>query len=215
MNRLATLCTLTALAALGAGMAQAQDLPVPGAQFMLQWDLDGDGKVTPAEAREQRQNIFYMFDQDSDGKFSKEEFAGIDEHKALEREAGKGPGSQRPATPGQGLGAGNGPGKGMGQGMGQGMGPGKGAGKGMGAGQGMGQGMGPGKGAGNGPGMGPGRGGLSGFDMPAEEGMRLFDANRDGTVTEAEFVDGSGLWFAQRDRNGDGVLTEDDFGPGR
>lgn len=188
MTRFATFCTLTALAAFGTGIAQAQDLPVPGAQFMLQWDLDGDGKVTPAEAREQRQNIFYMFDQDSDGRFSKEEFAGIDEHKALEREAGKGPGSQRPAAPGQGFG----PGKGMGQGMG--------AGQGKGMGQGMGQGMG---------------GGLTGFDMPAEEGMRLFDADRDGTITEAEFVDGSDLWFAQRDRNGDGVLNEEDFGPGR
>lgn len=200
MKRLASLTTLLALTA---GVAFAQDLPVPGEQFMLQWDLDGDGQVTRAEAREQRQNIFYMFDQDSDGKFSDEEFAGIDEHKALEREAGKGPGSQRPEGMAQGVGPGQGMGKGPGQGMGMGNGPGKGLGKG--GGMGMGQ-----------NGMGPGRGGAGfGLDMPAGEGMRMFDANGDGTITEQEFVDGSDLWFGQRDRNSDGVLTPDDFGPGR
>ena len=193
MKRLAS---FTAHFALAAGTLAAQDMPIPGEQFMLQWDLDGNGQVTRAEAREQRQNIFYMFDQDSDGMFSEEELAGIDEHKALEREAGKGPGSQRP--------------EGMGQGMGSGQG------QGMGQGKGMGKGMGQGKGGGMGQGMGAGRGGAAfGFDMPAGEGMRMFDADRNGTITEQEFVDGSDLWFGQRDRNGDGVLTIEDFGPGR
>ncbi|MDF1618987.1 hypothetical protein [Pseudothioclava nitratireducens] len=178
------LAALTAIATLVAGSALAQTSFTPGAQFMEQWDLDSDGRVTLAEAREQRENIFYMFDQDSDGRFSAEELAGVDEHKALEREAGKGPGHNQPQMRGQGMG----PGRGQG-------------------------GMGPGQGQGRMTQQGPM--GMPGFDMPAAEGMRLFDANRDGTITQAEFVAGTDQWFAMRDRNGDGTLTPADFGPGR
>ncbi|MDD8022914.1 MAG: hypothetical protein PHX82_07400 [Paracoccaceae bacterium] len=181
MKRAVTLATALALCA---GFAQAQTQPfVPGEDFMLQWDLDGDGKVTLAEAREQRENIFLMFDQDGDGRFSDDELAGIDEHKSMQREIGMGPGHNLPngvVPP-----AGRGPGQGNG----------------------MGQGMGPGKGVGQRP-MNP----LTGLDMPAAEGMRMFDANGDGTVTEPEFVTGTDGWFAMRDRNGDGVLTTADFG---
>lgn len=38
------------------------------------------------------------------------------------------------------------------------------------------------------------------------------DLNGDGEVTRAEFLEGSDLWFPQQDRNGDGLLTSDDFG---
>lgn len=183
MKRIATFTALIALAA-GAGFAQTANF-IPGEDFMLQWDLDGNGAVTLAEAREQRENIFYMFDQDDDGQFSQEEYAGIDEHKALEREAGKGPGHNLP--------------------------------EGMVPGQGQGRGMGQGKGFGRAQGMAQGRAqmGLSEFDMPAAEEMRMFDGNGDGTVTKAEFIDSSDLWFQMRDHNGDGVLTTADFGPGR
>lgn len=183
MKRIATFTALIALAA-GAGFAQTANF-IPGEDFMLQWDLDGNGAVTLAEAREQRENIFYMFDQDDDGQFSQEEYAGIDEHKALEREAGKGPGHNLP--------------------------------EGMVPGQGQGRGMGQGKGFGRAQGMAQGRAqmGLSEFDMPAAEEMRMFDGNGDGTVTKAEFIDSSDLWFQMRDHNGDGVLTVADFGPAR
>lgn len=54
-----------------------------------------------------------------------------------------------------------------------------------------------------------------GLTQSAEDGMKMFDANHDGTVTRAEFVNGTDAWFAMRDSNGDGVLTVDDFGPRR
>ena len=38
------------------------------------------------------------------------------------------------------------------------------------------------------------------------------DLDGDGEVTRAEFLDGVDLWFPQQDRNGDGILTMDDFG---
>lgn len=190
MKRIATFTALLTLAA-GTSIAQTNTF-IPGEDFMLQWDLDSDGQVTLAEAREQRENIFYMFDQDDNGQFSDDEYAGIDEHKAMEREAGKGPGHNMPEGMAQGAG----------QGQGRGMGQGKGMGKGMGRAQGM---------------MGQGRAlvGISEFDLPAAEGMRMYDGNGDGTITKAEFIDGTDSWFQRRDRNGDGVLTVADFGPGQ
>ena len=88
----------------------SQEAFVPGEEFLLQWDLDEDGQVTLAEAREKRGDIFTMFDQDENGAYSADEIALIDEHKEMERDAGKGPGQNRPEGRGQG------PGKGMGTG---------------------------------------------------------------------------------------------------
>lgn len=166
------LLSLSAALALLAGAAQAQTV-IPGDQFMTQWDLDGNGQVTLAEAREQRGNIFDMFDADGNGRYSDDEIKGIDEHKLAQIEAGMGPGHQLPdgmAPP-----AGRGPGNGMGPGRQQGA-----------AGQGL--------------------------ARPAEDGLRMFDANRDGTLTRDEFIAGTDRWFAMRDRNRDGVLTTADFG---
>lgn len=202
--------TLTATAAatalvIGLSPAFAQtEAFIPGEQFMLQWDLDSDGKVTLDEARTHRGDIFYMFDTDSNGSFSAEELAGIDEHKLLEQEAGMGPGHNMPEgfEPPAGRGPGQGPGQGMGPGNG---GPGNG---------GQGKGMGPGKGQAQGQAQGQG-GAQSGFFQSAQEGMLAFDANGDKVVTQEEFVAGTDGWFAMRDFNRDGVLSVEDFGPRR
>lgn len=203
MKRIAPLAIALSMVA---GFSQAQDQPfVPGQEFMLQWDLDSDGNVTLDEAREQRGNIFAMFDADSNGSFSDDELAGIDDYKAMQAEFGKGPGHNAPdgRTPG------------MGQGQGQGMGQGQGQGKGQGQGLGKGPGQGQGKGMGQGQGQGMGQGRAMGFDASAFDGMPLFDADKNGVVTEPEFIAGTSVWFTQRDRNGDGVLTLEDFGNGR
>ncbi|MBZ4022764.1 hypothetical protein CKO11_09865 [Rhodobacter sp. TJ_12] len=157
------LFTFTATLALVAGSlpAVAQTAPttvVPGQQFMQMWDLDSDGKVTRAEAREHRDDLFYMFDSDENGSFSPDELRAIDDFKLAQLDAGMGPGHQRPdgMQPGQGRRAQQGmaqgqqmqPRRGMGQGQpgmqpqGRGMGPGKGQGMMAQQGQGMrGQGM--------------------------------------------------------------------------
>ncbi len=64
-----------------------------------------------------------------------------------------------------------------------------------------------GKGKGMGMGMGKGM-------MQAEGGMmRAFnDPDGDGMVSRDEFVGRTADWFAMMDRNGDGRVTEDDFG---
>lgn len=56
----------------------------PGAQMLDQWDTDGDGQVTLEEATTKRGEIFYMFDLDSDGSLSSEDWAGVAQHMADE-----------------------------------------------------------------------------------------------------------------------------------
>ncbi len=187
MKRLLPLAaTLALLVAPLPALAQAAAV-VPGQEFLTQWDLDGNGAVTLAEAREHRSDIFTMFDSDDNGSFSVEELKGIDSFKLAQLDAGMGPGHQRPdgVQPG---------GQGMGQGFGKGQPRGMGGG-GMGGGQGQGQGM--------------------GFFAAAQDGMMAFDRNRDGAVSKIEFVAGTDGWFALRDANGDGTLTLADFGPRR
>ncbi|TKD15751.1 calcium-binding protein [Rhodobacter capsulatus] len=131
MNRFLKLATMLALcgATLPAvAQPSADPAVVPGQAFLAQWDLDGDGQVTLAEARNHRADIFVMFDSDGDGGFSAEELAGIDDFKQAQLEAGMGPGHQRPdgmmPRAGMGRGMGQGQGQGQGQGMGLGMGQG-------------------------------------------------------------------------------------------
>lgn len=66
-----------------------------------------------------------------------------------------------------------------------------------------------------GQGQGKGQGKRSGM---GEHGAAMAmtrqnaDLDGDGRVTRAEFLSGVDLWFPTQDRNGDGVLTQDDFG---
>lgn len=58
-----------------------------------------------------------------------------------------------------------------------------------------------------------GQGGM----QQANAGMTLAfnDTDGNGEVTEAEFLDRVAAWFEMMDRSGDGLITTDDFGPGR
>ena len=87
-----------ALIALGA-MAHAQQ-GSPGLHFIENWDLDGDGQVTLAEATERRGDIFVTFDADDNGVLSPEEHDFFDEARAndiKENGMGKGMGRGNPA----------------------------------------------------------------------------------------------------------------------
>lgn len=78
---------------------------VPGAQFIENFDADGDGAVTLEEVRSKRGEIFYMFDQDENGVLDSAEY---DEFDAV-----------RAADHAEEAGAGNGGGHGQGRGKGQ------------------------------------------------------------------------------------------------
>lgn len=120
---------------------------VPGAYFIENWDLDGDGQVTLAEAGEKRAELFYAFDSDENGILDAAEYDVFDEVRALDLAENE-------------------------QSMSR--------------------------------------------DNPANAMLReVTDANGDGEVTRAEFMDALPAWFARFDRNGDGVLSVDDFGPRR
>lgn len=89
---------LTTAFTLVAGLAAAQQ-GSPGAHFIEQWDMDGDGQVTLAEAEEKRGEVFAMFDQAADGTLDAEDFKAVAEHMDAELGAqgaghgmGKGPG---------------------------------------------------------------------------------------------------------------------------
>ncbi len=53
-----------------------------GAHFIENWDLDGDGVVTLAEATERRSDVFASFDADEDGALSAEEYDMFDAARA-------------------------------------------------------------------------------------------------------------------------------------
>ncbi|MEE4118549.1 MAG: EF-hand domain-containing protein [Paracoccaceae bacterium] len=118
----------------------------PGAHFILNWDLDGDGAVTLAEARQKRGELHTMFDQNDDGALDAEEYAKFDEVRAADIAANT-------------------------------------------------------------------AGGPAMRQVSAGMAMELNDADENGLVTEDEFVAGADDWFARMDRDGDGLMTTDDFGP--
>lgn len=71
---LAGLAVTTVLA-----MPLAAQQGTPGAHFIENWDVDGDGKVTVEEATQKRGEIFYMFDQDENGALEAVEYDLFDE----------------------------------------------------------------------------------------------------------------------------------------
>lgn len=82
----------------GAALAQQGN---PGQHFLEQWDADADGRVTPAEVTGKRQDVFAMFDQNSDKILSAAEWALIEEHLSMEM-APQGPGAgMNKAAPGR------------------------------------------------------------------------------------------------------------------
>lgn len=81
MRDLLALClALTPVAALAGGDGR------PGAHFIENWDLNGDGQVTAAELAEKRGNVFYTFDGDEDGKLTAEEYAFFDDARKADME---------------------------------------------------------------------------------------------------------------------------------
>jgi hypothetical protein len=69
---------LTLALLIAAAPARAQQ-GQPGAHFVENWDLDGDGKVTVAEALERRGDVFASFDSNDDGFLDAEEYVFFDE----------------------------------------------------------------------------------------------------------------------------------------
>ncbi len=74
----------------------------PGAHFIENWDLNGDGAVTAEEARERRGNVFASFDANDDGFLDAEEYVLFDEARAQDQAEnepkGLGKGARNPAN---------------------------------------------------------------------------------------------------------------------
>ena len=90
---------LTALLLAAAPLAAQQG--TPGLHFVENWDLDGDGAVTLAEATERRGDVFRSFDADDDGVLSPEEHDLFDQARAQDMETngmGHGGGARNPAN---------------------------------------------------------------------------------------------------------------------
>lgn len=89
------------LALLFAATTASAQQGVPGGHFVENWDLDGDGQVTLAEATERRGDVFVTFDADEDGVLSPEEHDMFDEARATdmaENGVGHGRGKRNPAN---------------------------------------------------------------------------------------------------------------------
>lgn len=94
--------TTTTAAIILATQAFAAD-GIPGGHFIENWDIDGDGKVTLAEATERRSDIFLSFDADDNGILDAEEHDLFDEARANDmKENGQGMGKQK-SNPANGM----------------------------------------------------------------------------------------------------------------
>ena len=82
MKRTLTLSTIALLLLASPSFAQGN----PGAHFVENFDINGDGQVTLAEVQEKRGEIFYMLDQDEDGTLSGAEYDLFDETRAADHE---------------------------------------------------------------------------------------------------------------------------------
>ena len=142
MKTLLALClAVTPVAAFAGGENK------PGAHFIENWDLNGDGQVTAAELAEKRGDVFFTFDSDEDGKLNAEEYGYFDEARKNDME-------------GQ-----------------------------------------------------PEHAGGKMNKVQAGMQMAFNDVDGDGLVTREEFLGQVGAWLTSIDRNADGVITGEDFGP--
>jgi hypothetical protein len=142
-NTMIMIKRIIATAALLAATSMAS-AEMRGQHFVENWDLDGDGKVTAAEAQERREMIFLTFDANEDAFLDADEYKLFDEARANDM-------ADRPHR---------------GQRM-----------------------------------------------RAAANGMRL-DANDkdgDGRVSRGEFLAQASTWIIAMDRNGDEVVTVEDF----
>ena len=84
------------------GYSAATAAEGPGAHFIENWDLDGNGAVTVEEARERRSDVFASFDANDDGFLDAEEYELFDEARALDQAEnepqGMGRGNRNPAN---------------------------------------------------------------------------------------------------------------------
>lgn len=69
----------------------------PGAHFIENWDLDGDGAVSLEDITTRRGDVFFTFDADENGALDAEEYVLFDEARAndMENNAGNGNGMRR------------------------------------------------------------------------------------------------------------------------
>jgi Ca2+-binding EF-hand superfamily protein len=81
--RIVMLCAALAMAPVAAvAGSHGQSGGNAGAHFIENWDLDGDGAVTVAEAEERRADVFAAFDADEDGSLSSDEYDMFDAARA-------------------------------------------------------------------------------------------------------------------------------------
>ncbi|GAA3867159.1 hypothetical protein [Celeribacter arenosi] len=171
-------------------LAATAQVFTPGENFLLNWDVNEDGVVTRAEVDVRRADMFYAFDGDENGALDTEEMGWLDETAKMSRDAQDRPGMGNRQG---GQKAGNA------------------------AGQGLGNGQTP---PGQGGALASRGGGLN--RQEAQSAMlsarlgpydhAILDTNGDGLLSRAEFMKGSDMWMAGRDRNKDRVITSADFG---
>ncbi len=65
---------------------------MPGAHFIENWDLNGDGQITVDELEEKRDSVFASFDANEDGYIDAEEYKVFDQARANDQEANHGKG---------------------------------------------------------------------------------------------------------------------------
>ncbi len=96
--------SLIGVAALMWAMGNASAAGGPGAHFIENWDLDGDGQVTVDEARSRRSDVFASFDANDDGYLDAGEYEVFDEARAQDQAANEPQGMGRgPGNPANGL----------------------------------------------------------------------------------------------------------------
>jgi hypothetical protein len=61
--------------------------PVPGAHFIENWDVDGDGAVDIADIKARRGDVFMAFDSNEDGALDQAEYVYFDEARANDMQA--------------------------------------------------------------------------------------------------------------------------------